>query len=73
MDAMLKAPPSIDKADFENSDISEMVLGLPSAESLLKPNFFDRTTPIFRLFRRTLDLHLVNNTTMDAVLGIQIP
>ena len=71
-DTMLEASRSIDKADFEYSYISDMSLGLPSAESLLKPDFFDRTTLIFWLLRRALDLHLVNNTTMDYVHAIQI-
>ena len=73
MDRMLGAPPSINKADFEYRDISDMAMRLPSAESLLKPDFFDRTALIFRLFRRTMDLYMVNSTSMDAVLAIRIP
>lgn len=70
---MLEAPPSFDKADLEYREISGINHGLPMKESLLTPDFFHRITLIFRLLRKVLDLHMVNNTPTDTVLAIQVP
>lgn len=73
LERMLDVPPSMEKADFAYSDISDMAHALLSPESLLVSEFFARTTLAFRLFRRTLDLHMVKNKAMDAVLAIDVP
>lgn len=67
---MLETPSSIDKAEFDYSEISYMNHELPSAKSLLTLDFLDRNIAIFRLFRKALYLYLVSSKYMDSVLGI---
>ena len=59
LNLMLEGSPSMESTDSAYSDISDMAHALPLTDSLLVPDFFARTTLVFRLFRRTLDLHNV--------------
>ena len=69
---LLEKASSLEGTDFAVADVTDLAHALPSLESVLQPSFLERTTPGFRLLRRSLDLHLVNHITEDNVLAIEV-
>ncbi len=55
---------------FGSNDVSDMPHFLPPIDFLLTSKFSSRSTLIFRLLRRALDLYQINPISEDAVLRI---
>ena len=52
--------PKLDESNLMMSEVTDIIHGFPPVETLLKPEFFLRTTLPFRLLRRCSEMHLVN-------------
>ena len=71
LNVVLEGPPTMESTDFAYNDISDNAHALSSTDSLLIPDFFARTTLVFRLFRRTLNLHPVSRISMETVVAVE--
>ncbi len=73
LDKILEKLLPFERTVYVYSHVTDMAHVITAVESVLVLDFFARTSIIFRLLRRMLDVHLTNLITEDSVISIKVP
>ncbi len=67
---ILSETPTKEVAEFQMSEVLDIIHGLPTVETVLEADFFHRITLPFRHLRRCLDLHIVNHINEERINSV---
>ena len=72
LESTTQETPKIGTSDYKMDDALEMIHGLLSVEDVSKPELFNRKTLPFRIFRRALELQLVNPIKTEEMSSVTL-